>query len=211
MAQTTREKLLAVAHTLFSERGFYGVSIANIADKQGVTKQALLHHFASKEKLYGEVLQQISDEFGEKRAAAQASNDTPAAKLKHLLLGMIPETEEDYARARLLMRELLDNQERAQKAGTWYLGPLLKDLIKMTKAIPGWETEKEADALALVYQLLGAVNYYAISAPTLQGIFGAKTFNGLQEAFRPQLEAMIDAAVSIKSPGTSPARPNRLQ
>ena len=55
MAQDTRERLLDQAEPLFAERGFYGVSIAAIASELGLTKQALLHHFGSKEKLYGEV------------------------------------------------------------------------------------------------------------------------------------------------------------
>ena len=38
----TPEKLLLVAEALFSERGFYGVSIAAIASELGITKQALL-------------------------------------------------------------------------------------------------------------------------------------------------------------------------
>ena len=63
MTISTRDQLLATARTLFAERGFYGVSIASIANEHGLTKQALLHHFSSKEKLYGEVLKEIADDF----------------------------------------------------------------------------------------------------------------------------------------------------
>ncbi|MEL6753814.1 MAG: helix-turn-helix domain-containing protein, partial [Pseudomonadota bacterium] len=63
MASDTREQFLDTAEALFAERGFYGVSIAAIADELDLTKQALLHHFGTKEKLYGAVLQRISDEF----------------------------------------------------------------------------------------------------------------------------------------------------
>ena len=59
MASDTRELFLDTAETLFAERGFYGVSIAAIAGELGLTKQALLHHFSSKEKLYGAVLERI--------------------------------------------------------------------------------------------------------------------------------------------------------
>ena len=52
----TREALVEVARRLFSERGFYGVSVAAIASELGITKQALLHHFGTKEALYAEVL-----------------------------------------------------------------------------------------------------------------------------------------------------------
>ena len=48
----TRERFLDAAAEAFAERGFYGTSIAAIAESLPYTKQALLHHFGSKEKLY---------------------------------------------------------------------------------------------------------------------------------------------------------------
>ena len=61
MTRDTREAFVETATALFSEKGFYGVSLATIADELGLTKQALLHHFGSKQKLYGEVLQATAD------------------------------------------------------------------------------------------------------------------------------------------------------
>ena len=56
MPNDTRKALLDAATRLFASAGFHGASLANIADALGLTKQALLHHFGAKEKLYGEVL-----------------------------------------------------------------------------------------------------------------------------------------------------------
>ncbi|MEO1420472.1 MAG: helix-turn-helix domain-containing protein, partial [Pseudomonadota bacterium] len=39
----TRNQILDAAEQQFADRGFYGVSLANIAETLGVTKQALLH------------------------------------------------------------------------------------------------------------------------------------------------------------------------
>ena len=61
MQQDTREQLLESATRLFAARGFYGASLANIADELGLTKQALLHHFGRKEKLYAEILSRIGE------------------------------------------------------------------------------------------------------------------------------------------------------
>lgn len=55
-----RERFIEAATDVFAERGFYGTSIAAIADALPLTKQALLHHFGSKEKLYAEVLKRKS-------------------------------------------------------------------------------------------------------------------------------------------------------
>lgn len=48
-----REHVLAVAVALFIEKGYDATSVADLADRLGVTKSALYHHFSSKEELLG--------------------------------------------------------------------------------------------------------------------------------------------------------------
>ena len=57
---TTREQLLEAALQLFAEKGFWGVSLSQVAECCSITKQSLLHHFGSKEKLYREILGRIA-------------------------------------------------------------------------------------------------------------------------------------------------------
>ena len=55
MKLKTKDKLLSTATVLFSKNGFYGTSINDVAAEVSVSKQGLLHHFPSKEKLYAAV------------------------------------------------------------------------------------------------------------------------------------------------------------
>lgn len=196
MAQDTRERLLDQAEPLFAERGFYGVSIAAIANELGLTKQALLHHFGSKEKLYGEVLKRISVRF----EAIEASPvlEDPAERLTQYLLSLRMQDGTSPDATRILMRELLDNKRRVDTAGTWYLKPFLEQLIAMVQAIPNWQSASDAEALAMVYQLLGAINYFGISQPTLTGIFGDSGYKALARAFPEQLERLIRGAIASR-------------
>ena len=192
----TREQLLDKAESLFAERGFYGVSIAAIATELGLTKQALLHHFRSKEKIYAEVLRRISDRF-----AALELDDAeadPALRFCSYLLRLQASTSQDSAQTALLIRELLDNRRRADTAGTWYLKSFLQNLVGMVKAIPNWQSASDAEALALVYQMLGAINYFSISQPTMNGIFGSRHYNALNRSFTSQLQSTILAAVAAR-------------
>ena len=192
MANDTRELLLDRAEALFAERGFYGASIAAIANELGLTKQALLHHYGSKERLYGEVLKRISERF----ETSSTTEDDPVSALKSFLLKLQTPALGGPNSTRVLMRELLDNKSRADTAGTWYLKPFLEHLTKMVQAIPNWHDASDVEAFALVYQLLGAINYFGISRPTLTGIFGAETYADIDQAFPIQLERLIDAAIS---------------
>lgn len=194
----TREQFLDKAETLFAERGFYGVSIAAVAGELGLTKQALLHHFGSKEKIYGEVLRRISEQFAE--LAPGEVDDDPSTRFKNYMLALQATTKRDADRTALLIRELLDNKRRADSAGTWYLKPFLENLVGMVKAIPNWQSATDAEALALVYQLLGAINYFSISEPTLTAIFGTAQYKTLEKSYPLQLSHLIGASLSTREP-----------
>jgi TetR/AcrR family transcriptional regulator, transcriptional repressor for nem operon len=57
-----RAALLGAASALFRERGFAGVSVVDIAAAAGLTHGAFYNHFASKEALCAEVVEQVIDE-----------------------------------------------------------------------------------------------------------------------------------------------------
>ena len=194
MAQDTRERLLDQAEALFAERGFYGVSIAAIANELGLTKQALLHHFGSKEKLYGAVLKRISSRFMVLRE--QLSGDDPVKGLKAYFLALLKKDQLGVHATTVLMRELLDNKGRAETAGTWYLKGFLENLIDQVKDVPSWQDAGDAEILAFVYQILGAINYFGISQPTLKGIFGSDFYQRLDEKYPDQLLHLIDAGLA---------------
>jgi hypothetical protein len=91
----------------------------------------------------------------------------------------------------LLMRELLDNRARAEQAHRWYLKDFLDLLIAMVRKVPSAKTLDDAEALARVYLLLGALNYFAVSGPTLKQMFGTRAFGGQKEHFPRELRRLV--------------------
>jgi len=59
-ASERKAVILAVAKVLFSDKGYHGVSVDEIARRVGVSPAILYRHFSSKEALYEEVLNQIA-------------------------------------------------------------------------------------------------------------------------------------------------------
>ncbi len=51
-----RLQILAVAMSLFSERGFRGTTTKEIAHASGVSEAMVFRHFANKEELYAAIL-----------------------------------------------------------------------------------------------------------------------------------------------------------
>ena len=195
MQTDTKHRLLNTSETLFAERGFYGVSIATIAKEMGFSKQALLHHYPTKEKLYGAVLQRISDDFFEQQLEAEQAAHDPLERLKTFYQGLATPSLENVQRTRLLMRELLDNNGRANSAENWYLKGFLTRIINMVKAVEGLGALSDEQALVTAYQWLGAVNYFLISPTTLSGIFGETALEKMNQSFNDQLVALIESSI----------------
>jgi AcrR family transcriptional regulator len=75
-----REQLLGAATALISERGYWGLSLQDVADACGITLPGVLHHFGSKDGLLVAVLEhrdrldeaalteQLAGQFGDGRA-----------------------------------------------------------------------------------------------------------------------------------------------
>jgi AcrR family transcriptional regulator len=69
------EQLLALAETLFAERGYDGVSMEELARSAGVTKPVIYGLFGSKEELFSRCFERAGDEL----AAAMAEATAPHA------------------------------------------------------------------------------------------------------------------------------------
>ncbi len=190
MSTDTRTQFVAAATKLYAERGFYGTSLAAVANELGMTKQTLLHHFGTKEKLYGEVLQHVCAPM---IATVNAAQTLEAAFITiGELIGEAPENTQ------LLMRELLDNKRRAEDAHNWYLKPFLDRLLGLLREKPGLETLRDAEALTLIYQLLGAINYFAISKPTLSQMYGTETYSAMEKTYRASIERLLSTALEMQ-------------
>ena len=193
----TRHKFLSVATALFAERGFYGTSIAQISTELGLSKQALLHHFGSKEKLYAEVLKQISDKLMcdlEEVARDSAKSDQ---RTEHIFSAVFQSANKNPATTQLLVRELLDNKRRAETAQAWFLMPFLELLIDVIQHDHRVNQLSKIDALAIVYQIVGAIHYFLISAPTLSHMFGAQNYAELEQNYEAEIRALVSARLEF--------------
>src|SRR5688572_6133399 len=118
--QTLRAAALAAAMRLFAARGFDATPLQAIADEVGATKQAILHHFGTKERLRDAVLEAMLAHWQAtlpRLLAASASEDR--------FDGVLGELRRFFAndpdRARLVVREVLD---RPAEIGSVLRGPV---------------------------------------------------------------------------------------
>ncbi len=120
---TVRDRILAVARRLFAARGFDATPLQQIADEVGVTKQAVLHHFPSKDELRGAVLAELLLHWNDvlpRLLVAATAGDRRFEALTHELVGFFAA---DPDRARLLLREILDRPEPMRRLLSEHVRP----------------------------------------------------------------------------------------
>jgi AcrR family transcriptional regulator len=78
----TRAALLAAARDLFAEKGFAGCNREEIAERAGVTRGALYHHFASKTEVAAAVIEELEDELVARVVAAARKGRDPRGQLR---------------------------------------------------------------------------------------------------------------------------------
>lgn len=80
--ETTRTALLVAAREVFTEKGFAATGREEIAERAGVTRGALYHHFDSKQAAFEAVASQLDAELGGVVVRAAAKGATPMEQLR---------------------------------------------------------------------------------------------------------------------------------
>ncbi|MCP4272220.1 MAG: TetR/AcrR family transcriptional regulator, partial [Gammaproteobacteria bacterium] len=108
----TRSLILKEATQLFSEKGFEGVSMRDIAVKVNISAAALYNHFSDKQSLYLDAIADTFSNKAEKLELTLASSDTPLERLELFISQYCELIHADPYFSRLMRRELLDGDER---------------------------------------------------------------------------------------------------
>lgn len=65
MEKNTKERILEEALKLFSQNGYSGTSMSDIAKQLGITKGALYKHYASKQDIFDAISEETSRQYGD--------------------------------------------------------------------------------------------------------------------------------------------------
>jgi AcrR family transcriptional regulator len=176
-APSTRDQILDEALKCFAEKGYEGTSLNDIAAGVGIRRPSLLHHFASKEALYGDVFERLLSDWIERLDEAvdvQATGWDKAELVLRACLDLFAETP-DYVR--IMRREALD--------GGVHLGIDLSGVIRpfFDNAVTYLESQMDAgvftrlDARHLLITGYGAILTYFSDSPFVDGLIDDNAMN----------------------------------
>ncbi len=160
-----REKIVAVAEELFTERGYRAVSIRDIADACQVTSAALYYHFPSKEALFRMVMENHAKKLSDHMKQAGNVNGSTRDKITAILVEYARITADRRSPIFLLRREdPATNGDQHWKDASKLFHALLQPLDEvLMSAIDGGELRmlegKLSPASLLVGMLHGMIQH----------------------------------------------------
>ncbi|RIL01805.1 MAG: hypothetical protein DCC71_17160 [Proteobacteria bacterium] len=163
-----RQRILDAALELLAEHGYEGMSLAQVADRVGLHKSSLFHHFRSKEEMAREVYRGLSERLLERIEPLLAADPPRLESLIAALDASVEHFAAEPAAARLLMRLMVTSGRPEAPPG----GPLASPderagVAPVLRSVGAWLTRARAAGAIrhvpvrhTVLNLMGLVLFY---------------------------------------------------
>lgn len=186
----TRDLIIDEAIACFAERGYDGTSLNDIAAGVGIRRPSLLHHFPSKEVLYGSVFEQILSDWLERVGQAVEMDGTGWEKVELVLRAGFALFEDNPDYVRMMRREALDGGVRLGIDLASVLKPLFLAAAEYLDRMMDEGVLKRHDSRHLLITGYGAILTYFSDAPFITDLL---EHEALTEAnISEHREAVID-------------------
>ncbi len=151
------ESLLAIAVTVFNERGYDGTSMEDLSRRLGISKSSIYYHVDSKEDLLALALDRALDGLFAAAAEVTASDEPAIERLERLVRGSVAVLADRLPYVTLLLRARGNTHtERRALARRRQFDDIVADLVKQAE-LDG-DIRPDVDPAITARLLFGLVN-----------------------------------------------------
>jgi len=148
------QRILDAASRLFRERGFDGVSVAEIMQATGLTHGPFYNHFASKEALMAE---SVAHAMAASKAGAESAHGSPEAMIEYVQ-SYLSEQHRDHPGTGCMMPALGSEVFRVPAVQAGFTAHVRSSIANLARHFP-WPSKRHArrDAIRMLSAMAGAV------------------------------------------------------
>jgi AcrR family transcriptional regulator len=151
------DALLEVAVRVFTERGYDGATMDDLAAALGITKSSIYHHVSGKQEILARTLDRALDALEAVLAAARARPDPPALRLERVVRDSVEVLIAELPSVTLLLRVRGNTQvERAALARRRRIDAELADMVR--DARDSGSLRADVDPALVARLVFGTVN-----------------------------------------------------
>lgn len=168
--ETTRDRILDVAESLFAQKGLAGTAVRDIARAAGLTAPSLYNYFEGKQALYEAVLARGVQPLFDLISGVARSGARGEERTGEMLDGIMDHLASHPDLARLIQHEALTDGASLEKIAQGWLRPIVSfGLVAMQNSPDNvWSEEERPLAVAAwIHVILG---HFAM-APLLRSLF----------------------------------------
>lgn len=158
-------RILGAAEALFSEMGFDAVSMNAIAERAGVSKANIFHHFSNKHALYLAVVKEACKESQTRLLQLEEGEGSFVERLGRFARSQLQAMLQNSQTTRLILRDLLENGEtHGEELARQVFGPNFARLVELIRdGQTRDELRRDMDPAAVAIMLI-ATNVYFFEA-----------------------------------------------
>jgi TetR/AcrR family transcriptional regulator len=192
-ADATRDRIVAAATDLFSERSFDGATTRDIAASAGVTQPLLSYHFHSKEELWRTAVDALfgllHQTLDERTSGLRGVDEVTSAKL--LVREFITFSARNPQLHRIIMQESKSDGARMDYLVDRHVRPIYERTIELFASLAREGAVPDVPAVHLYYILTGAGPTMFVLAPE------CRRLSSLDPSDEDVIEAHADAVCRL--------------